>query len=249
MVGTAAVARATPDGYTLLMATASLPASKALVKNLEVDAERDLAPISQIGIVPTAISVSSELPVSNMLEFIAYAKSRPGKLNYGTVGPSNTLSIEMFNGLAGINLVRIPYKGDAPTAIALSRNEVQLAFLAPLTAKTLVQNGKARILAVSSATIRSRVIPEVPAAAEAGLKGFDQSAWYGVLAPANTPKNLRDKVAKDISAFVAQPTVQERLGQQGIEPVGNSPDEFARLIADQSAKFVLAARKAGIEPE
>lgn len=249
MIGTLAVARAAPDGYTLLLTGASLSSYKALLKKPEVDPERDLAAISMVFLVPVVLAVSPATPATTLAEFISYAKVRPGKLNYATVGGGNTLTIELFIQLAGISGVRIAYRGEAPSALALSRDEVQFAFLSPSAVKTLIQSGKTKALTLSTARTRSRVLPDVPTSSQAGLEGLDQSAWFGVLAPANTSDAIRGKVARDIAAFVAQPETLSRLAQLGIEPFSNSPEEFSRLIAAEAAKFTQVGKTAGIEPE
>ncbi len=249
MVGVLAVARAAPDGHTLLLTGSSLSSYKALLKNPQVDPERELAPISLVFVVPVVLVVSAQTPIASLSEFISYARARLGKLNYATLGGGNLLTAETFNQLAGINGTRVAYKGEPLAALALSRDEVQFAFLSPNAVRTLVQTGKVRALALSTAGARSRVLPDVPTSMEAGLKGLDQAAWFGVLAPANTPDEIRRKVARDIGVFVSQPEVQARLTQLGIDPVSNSPEEFSKMITVETDKYGQVARNAGLEPE
>ncbi len=249
LVGTLSVVRAAPDGYTLLFAGPSLPSYKALYKKPEVDVERELAPVSVVYVLPLIIMVSAETPVSTLAEFISYAKARPGKLNYATSGSGMTLMIESLNQLAGIELLNVAYKGETPSATALMRNEVQMTFLSPVNAKGIAESGKAKAVSLSTATMRSRAMPEVRTAREAGLQGYDQSAWFGILSPANTPMEIRQAVAREISVFVKQPETMSRFGKFGFEPASNSPEEFSRMITAEIARYSEVAKKAKIEPE
>lgn len=248
-LGTLAVARAAPDGHTLLFAGVSLPSYKVLYKKPEIDVERDLAPVSIVYVLPLIIMVSAETPVSTLAEFIRYAKARPGKLAYATSGGGMTLMIESLNQLAGIELLNVAYKGESPSATALMRNEVQFTFLSPVSAKGIAESGKAKAVALSTATMRSRAMPEVRTALEAGLQGYDQSAWFGVLSPANTPMEIRQALAREIAVFVKQPETLSRFGKFGLEPTSNSPEEFTRMIAAEIARYGEVARKSGIQPE
>lgn len=249
MVGTLAVARAAPDGHTLLFTGASLSSYKAVLKNPEVDVERELAPISLVFFLPVVVTVSAATPINTLAEFIKYARSRPGKLNYASAGGGNTLTAEAFNQLAGIEAVRVNYKGESPSALAVSRDEVQYAFVSPLAVKPLVLAGKVKALALSTASARSRALPEVPTSAEAGLPGLDLPAWFGLVAPANTPDEIRRKVAREAALFTARPDTIARLGQFGFEPLTNSPEEFTRMIASEAVKFAQIARAAKLELE
>lgn len=249
MVGTLATVRAAPDGYTLLFAGSSLSSYKALLKNPQVDAERDLAPISLVMVVPVVMTVSPQTPITSLAEFISYAKARPGKLNYASLGGGNLLTGETFNQLAGISAVRISYNGAPQVELALARNDVQYAFIGANNAKPLAQAGKVKVLALTTAGARSRALPEVPTSAEAGLPGLDLPAWFGILAPANTSEEVRRKVARDIALFVNQTETLTRLAQLGIDPASNTPEEFSRMISAETAKSIQVARSAGLEPE
>ncbi len=249
MIGALAVARAAPDGYTLLYGGVSLASYKALYKKPEIDVERDLSGVSLVTTIPLVMLVSSQVPVSSLGEFISYAKARPGRLNYASVGGGATLIIESFTQLVGIDLVRVSYKGESLAAVAVSQDEVQFTFLSPVSAKTFTSIGKAKALALSTATARSRAMPEIPSASEAGLQGYDQSTWFGVVAPANTPLDIRRRIAKEIALFVAKPDIVNRLVPLGIEPQSNSPEEFSKMISTEIARYVEVGRKAKIEPE
>ncbi len=249
VVGTQAVARAAPDGYTILFGGGSLSSYKTLLKKPEVDVERELAPISLVIVVPVVVTLSPQTPVSTMAEFIAYAKARPGKLNYGSGGGGNTLTAEAFAQAAGIELTRVNYKGESQVALAVSRDEVQVAFVSPLSVKPLLQAGKVKALALSTAKIRSRALPEVPTSLEAGIAGLDMPAWFGLLAPAGTPDEIRRKLSREVAVFSARADISSRLGQFGMEPVSNTPEEFTRMMAAEAAKYAQIARSAKIEPE
>lgn len=248
-IGTAYVARAAPDGYTLLFAGVSLPSYKALYKTPAIDVERELAPVSVVFVIPLVMTISGETPAATLQEFIAYAKARPGKLAYPTAGGGMTLMIESMTQLAGIELLNVAYKGEAPAATALIRNEVQFAILSPVNAKMAVDSGKAKALALTTATMRSRSMPAVPTAREAGLQGYDQSGWFGVLAPANTPMEIRKFIAGEIAVFAKRPETITRFGKLGLEPASNTPEEFQRLIAGEIQRYGEVAAKAGIRPE
>ncbi|MCJ0762357.1 Bug family tripartite tricarboxylate transporter substrate binding protein [Variovorax terrae] len=249
LVGVVAMAHATPDGHTLAITGAAIAAFKSLMKNPGLDVDRDLAPISLVGIAPVVIAVSSQTPVKSLTEFISYAKARPGKLSYGSSSASNTLTIEAFNQLTGIQMVGIPYSGEAQNSLALSRGDVQLSFLTLNAAVPMMQAGKVRALSLTSESGRWPGLPDVPAAREAGLPGMDLPTQLGVFAPAGTPMEIRRKIARDIARFVAEPDMTPRLFRLGLQPVSNTPEEFTEQIKQLGVKFSQVAQKAKIQPE
>ncbi len=188
-------------------------------------------------------------PVKTLAELIAYAKQRPGKLNYGSSSASNTLTIEAFNQLAGIGVVGILYPGEAQNSLALARDDVQISFLTLSAAIPMLQAGKVRALSLTSESGRWPGLPDVPAAREAGLPGMDLPTQLGVFAPAGTPMEIRRKIARDLARFVAEPDVTPRLLRLGLQPAVNTPEEFTEQIKQLVAKFSQVAQKAKIQPE
>ncbi len=249
MVGTLAVARAVPNGHTLLFGTPSIATFKAFLKNPEVDTERDLAPISLVMVSPYVIAVSAGVPVNSLAELISYAKANPAKLNYAAVAGGQTLAVELFKQSAGIDLFRVAYKGDAQLAGALANNEVQVAFASVATIQTLLDAKKVKALAVSSAVYRHPSLPELPAAAESGLPGYDSSIWFGVVAPAKTPREILHKVAAQTAVFVKLPEIVSRFKTLGFVAASSSPEDFSRLVATEIRKWSEVARRAAIEQQ
>lgn len=247
LIGSQAVARSKPDGYTLLFGVPSLTVFKVLIKNPDVDTERDLAPISQILAAPYAIAVPSSLPVNTLAEFIAYAKARPGQLNYASIAGGQTLAVELFRNITGINLVRIAYSA-APSMIALGNGEVHLGFDSLFTVTPHIASGKVKALAVTSA-VRAPAWPNTPTVAEAGTPGYDVSFWFGILGPAGMPRDIQAKVAEEVAAFVKKPDTVALFTRYGYLPVGSAPEQFARYIADEIRRWADVARYANVEAQ
>lgn len=247
--GLIAVAHAAPDGYTLTLTGTAIAAFKSVMKNPGLDVERELAPISLVGMGPLVIMVNSETPVKSLKEFISYARARPGKLNYGTSSASTTLTTEAFSQLAGIQMEGIPYAGEAQNSLAFSRGDVQLAVFSLNAAVPLLQAGKGRALMLTTESGRWAGLPDVPAAREAGLTGMDLPTQTGVFAPAGTPMEIRRKIARDIARFVANPDATPQLARLGLQPVANTPEEFTEQIKRLVANFSQVAQKAKIQPQ
>jgi tripartite-type tricarboxylate transporter receptor subunit TctC len=246
-VGSEAAAKSPPDGYTLLMgSTSTISIIPALVSKPTYDPSRDFVPVSQVAFVPHIVVASTSLAASNLREFIAYAKANPGRLNYASAGNGTPHHIagEMFKQLAGVDLVHVPYKGTAPAVNDLLAGQVSFMSVEILAALPHVRAGKLRALGVASGT-RAEVAPEVPTVAEAGLPGFEVTAWYGVLAPAGTPAPILQRVASEIAKAVAQPDFRERLAGMGGSPVGSGPEEFARFLRTENARWADAVRASG----
>ena len=246
-IGADFVAKSPPDGYTVVMGALSTHAvNPSLYAKMPYDAQKDFAPITLIAITPNVLVVNPELPVHSVKELIAYAKARPGKLSFGSgsIGSAGHLAGELFKVDAGVDMVHVPYKGAAPATQALLAGDTQLMFDNLANAMAQVKAGKLRALAVTTAE-RSKLAPELPTMAEAGLPGFDISTWYGLFAPAGTPPDIVNKWNADVTAMLRTPALRERLLAQGAEPAPDTPAEFARFVAAESAKYARIVKASG----
>ena len=250
MIGSEAVAKAQPDGYTLLMGISTLAINPAIYRKVPYDALRDLAPISQAVTLPNVIVGHPSLPARNVKELVALARSRPGQLNFSSagVGTSPHLSVELFLVMTKTKMVHIPYKGSGPAAVDLIAGQVQLMAPNMLTAYPHIKSGRMRAYGVTSLK-RTAGAPEIPTIAEAGVPGYEAVQWYGVLAPANTPRPIITRLHGDIVKVLQQPNVKELLGKDGAEPVGSTPEQFAAFIKAETAKWAKVVKDAGIQPE
>jgi tripartite-type tricarboxylate transporter receptor subunit TctC len=249
VVGSDIVAKAAPDGYTLIIGNAgSHGINAAVYSKLPYDIQRDFAPVSQIAIAPNIMVVNPELPVKNVKEFIAYAKARPGALNYasGGNGSSAHMSMELFKSMAGIDLLHVPYKGSSPALTDVITGQVSAMIVNMPPAVPFVKAGKLRALAVTTRN-RSPLLPEVPTVAESGLPGYETVAWFGILAPAATPKDIINRLSEEIARIARSPAMRERLTSLGAEAVGSTPAEFAAVIARDIAKWTPLAKSVGIK--
>ena len=248
--GTELAARATPDGYTLLMGNVAPNAiNVSLFKKLPFDPVKDFAPVSLVAVTPNILVVPPSFPVKTVKDLIALAKSKPGALNFPSagIGSSSHLAGEMLKSMAGIDMVHVPYKGGGPALIALLSGQVQLMFATLPAAMPHVKSGKLRPVAVTTAH-RSLALPELPTIAESGVPGYEAATWYGLLAPAGTPKAIVGRLHAEIVKILATDTRQQ-LVAQGFEPVGNTPAEFAAYIKSEITKWGKVIRDAGIKPE
>ena len=248
--GTAAATRAAPDGYTLLMSTSGpLAANKTLFKALGYDPEKDLAPISLFATLPNVIVINSKLPPKTLTEFIAYAKAHPKELNYGSVGvgSSQHLAAAYFEQITGVQLTHVPYRNIAQYTPDFLSGQVPLGFQLLPNVLGMLKSGDARALAVTSDK-RMTALPDVPTAAEAGVKNYETSAWLALLAPAGTPKPNVDRIYKALAEAVKDPTVKARLTEQGAEPVSPGPEELEKFMASETVKWRDIINKAGIPP-
>ena len=250
MIGIELAAKAPPDGHTLLMAASTLAINPVMYKKVPYDPLRDFAPITQAASLPNVLVVHPSLPVKSVAELIVYAKRHPGELNYASagIGTSPQMSIELLKAMAGIDMVHIPYKGTAPGVVDLLAGQVKLMAPNLLTALPHIKSGKLRALAVTSAR-RSEALPDVPTVAEAGLPGYDSTQWYGVLAPAGTPREIVARLHDEIVRALRDAEVGKRLAADGAEAVGSSPDEFSAFIRSETEKWASVAKAAGIKPE
>ncbi|OJY47060.1 MAG: hypothetical protein BGP08_02935 [Rhizobiales bacterium 64-17] len=248
--GTAAATKAAPDGYTLVMSTSGpLAANKTLFKNLGYEPEKDFAPISLFAVLPNVIVINSKLPPKTLTEFVAYAKQHPKELNYGSVGvgSSQHLAGAYFDQVAGVQLVHVPYRNIAQYTPDFIAGAVPLGFQFLPNVLGLLRSGEARALAVTTPK-RMTALPDVPTAAEAGVKNYETFGWLALLAPAGTPKPIIDKLYKALAEAIKDPTVQQRFTEQGAEPVAPGPDELQKFIVSETAKWRRIIQTAGINP-
>lgn len=238
-IGTLAVAKAEPDGYTLVMSTSGpLAANKILYRDLGYDPQKDLAPISLFAILPNIIVASTKLPVKSLAELIAYAKQHPMQLNYGSVGvgSSQHLSGAFFEQLTGVKLVHVPYRNISQYTTDLLAGTVPLGFQWLPNVNGPLSTGGARALAVTS-TSRMPALPNVPTVAEAGIKGYESSGWLALFAPHGTPKPIIDRLQKEVAAAMQDPQVRRRFVELGAEPTSTTPEELAKFIDAELVKW------------
>jgi tripartite-type tricarboxylate transporter receptor subunit TctC len=248
MIGTDAVAKATPDGYTLLIVPTTFTVNAALNQKLPFDPERDFEPIGILVKNPLLFSINAELPAKTLPEFVALAKAQPGKFNYGSSGASTQahLLIEMWSELAGIKMQHIPYKGGAPAALAVASNEVQFVMLSPLGILNFVEAGKVRSLATGSLQ-RDPTLPNLPTASESGFPGFEAVQWLGLLTTRGTPREVVTKINTAVNNALKDRELTAKLAAQGTTAAGSTPDEFKTLIATEIRNWKQTAAKAGIK--
>lgn len=243
------VARGNPDGYTLLMATVSSHGiNPGLYRNVRYDPIKDFAPVTLIASYPLILAVNPGVPVKTVKELIALAKSTPGAVRFGSSGNGSPghLSGEIFKSMAGVELLHVPYKGGAPSTLAVLSGEVQITFATLPGAMPHIKSGKLNGPAVTTAK-RSPALPEVPTIAESGLPGFDISSWAGLMAPAGTPKAVVLKLNAATVKALASPDMRERLASEGAEPVGNTPEQFAAFVKVELTKWARAIKQAGAQ--
>ena len=250
-VGTKAVAKSEPDGYTLLLGyTGTLAIGPSLYKNVGYDPRKDFAPIGMIGNAPNSLVVNPSFPAKTVGELIAYAKANPGKVNFGSAGAGTASHItgEYFARAAGITLVHVPYKGTGPAMTDLLGGHIPMAF-APIPASHAnIAAGTLRGLAVTSTT-RSTLLPEVPTIAEAALPGFDASLYYGLVAPAGTPRPIIDKLNKALRDALASDVVKKQLALDGTEITPGAPEDYAAFIDKDEKKWAGLVKASGVEQE
>ena len=247
VVGADIVAKAAPDGYTLLGTTVTFVISGELQKGLPYDAVKDFAPITQVIVSPFGLLLHPSVPAKTVKEFIAYAKANSGKLLYGSSGPGSSphLATELFNSMAGLKMTHVPYKGIAPAITAQLGNEVQVTFSNVFSTMGHWKAGRLRLVA-HGGTKRAEAFPEIPTISESGVPGFEASNWYGYVAPAKTPLPLLLKISRDIAAVATSAEVRKTLIAQGNEVVANTPDEFAKVIKADAERWGTIGRRLGV---
>jgi len=249
-IGTEAVAKAAADGYTLLATFASHTQNASLYAKLGYDTVRDFAPITQIATVPTILVVNPSLPVKTVKELVVLAKKHPGEILYASIGNGAPphLSAELFNSMAGIKMTHVPYKGAAPSMISLLAGETQLTFTTVLVALPHVKTARLRALGVASLK-RAAVMPDVPTIDEAGVRGYESIAWYGLLAPAKTPPAIVEQLHRETVRALQSPDLRDSLKNQGAEPVGNSGEQFNTIIKDEIGKWRKLVETLGLKAD
>jgi tripartite-type tricarboxylate transporter receptor subunit TctC len=250
-IGAELVAKSPPDGYTLLMGTVGTQAINAsLYAKMPYDAAKDFAPIVLVAGVPNVLVVNPSLPVNSVQELIAYAKANPGKLNFASSGSGTSihLSGELFKVMTGVQMQHVPYKGSAPAVSDLVAGQVQLMFDNLPPSLPQIKAGKLRALAVTSAA-HAPALPDVPTIAEAGVPGFEASSWFGLLAPARTPPEIVAKINAEIAHWLATPEAKEKLLAQGANAAGGTPQDFAKHIAAETAKWAKVVKESGAKVE
>jgi len=247
VIGTEALAKSAPDGYTILL-TGSSHTLIPQLQTVSYDPIKDFAPVATLAKTETVLVINASVPANNLQEFIALAKSKPGQLNYATpsTGGPLHLATEMFNIMAGTKMQHIAYKGAGQGLIDLIGGQVQLYFITSAAYVPHSKNGKLRAIATTGET-RMAALPAVPTFAEAGLPGFDMRTWFGVLAPAGTPKAIIDKLATEIARYLTQPDFKEKLISQGADPFVLTPEQYAALMKADMAKFAKVIKTANIK--
>lgn len=244
------LAKAPPDGYTLMLGTiASLATNVSLQKKLPYDPIKDFAPVTLVATQNLMLLVHPSVPVKSVKELVRLAKAQPGKLSFASAGngTGSHLSGELFKQLAGVDMLHIPYKGVAPALLDVISGQVSMSFPSILTALQQVRAGRLRALAVTGSH-RSVAAPELPTLQEAGIKGYESATWYGIVAPAGTPGDVIAKLNGEVVSILKLPDVNDRLSKEGADPVGNSPQEFGRFIQSEIEKWRKVIRAAGIQP-
>jgi tripartite-type tricarboxylate transporter receptor subunit TctC len=246
-IGATEAARAAPNGYTLLMGAIHHTIASSVYPSLPYDFQRDFAPVTVVAIVPNVLVVNSSVPAKTVPELIAYAKTNPGKLTYGSagVGTAHHLIGAKFNLEAGVDIVHVPYKGSAPAVTDLVSGQVQMMYDTVASALPHIKARKLRPLAVATAK-RSLSLPDIPTIAEASLPGFEVTTWFGMLVPAKTPKEIVAKLNGEIVKILNMPDVRKRLTEAGAEPVGNTPEEMAAQIKTETETFAAVVKQAKI---
>jgi len=247
VIGTEIVARAAPDGYTLLMANIAFGANPALVSKLPYDAVKDFAPVSLVALLPSFLVVHPSLPVRSVRELVALAKAKPGQLSYASAGNGSLLhlTMERFKALAGLNILHIPYKGAAPALSDVLGGQLAIMFIPGPPALQHIKSGRIHALGVTSAA-RVSLLPDVPTIAESGFPGFELYDWEGVIAPANTPAAVIAKLNAEINSILATPEVREYILSQGANATGSTPEELAQRIKNEIAIWTDVVKKAGM---
>jgi tripartite-type tricarboxylate transporter receptor subunit TctC len=248
LIGTEIVARSAPDGYNLVLVVAAHVINPSLKTKMPFDILKDFAAVSLVAESPWVVVVNPSVKANTVKELIALAKSQPGMLSFGSSEPSSRLAGELFKSLADVNLLHVPYKGGSQIMTDMLGGHIQVGFTSVLTVLQHHKSGALRVLGVSGKK-RAASMPEVQTVTEAGLPGYDTSAWYGMYAPAGTPPEITHKIRKEIARIAALPEVKARLMQLGAEPVASTPEEFTEFTRSEAAKYAQLIKAAGIQPD
>jgi len=249
-LGAAVVAKAAPDGYTLLLANANYTINPSLFKTLPFDPVREFAPVAQIANAANVLAVHPSIPAKSLRELIAFAKVHPGQLNFASPGngTSSHLAGELFRQLAKIEVTHIPYKGATPAVTDLIAGQVSFTIVSTLSVLPYAKQGRLRMLAVTTAK-RAGALPDLPTMAEAGLPGFEVANWFGVIATGGTPRGIVDRLNAELMRIGRMPDIAEKLAAQGADPATGTPEDFERFIQAEIKKWAAVVRGAGIHPE
>ena len=250
IIGVETAVKSAPDGYTLVAISNSHTVNVSIYKKIPYDLVRDLAPITEFTTQPFALVINPSVPAKNMKELIAYAKANPGKLNYGSSGQGGIshLSGALFGSIAGIDINHVAYKGGTPAMIDVISGQIQMLFSTLLQANPHIKAGKLRVLAVTTLK-RSAVAPELPTMNESGVPGYDVSQWFGLTAPAKTPRAIVTKLNGEIVKILQEPEMKARIAADGAEPVGGTPEEFGAHIKRDIAKWAKVVKQIGLQAE
>ena len=250
MIASEHVAKAAPDGHTVLLAASSLGIAPSLYSKVNYDPVKDFAPISLVASVVHVLSVHPSIPAKNVAELVSYVKANPAKANYGSVGAgtSTHLESELFNTMAGVKMTHVPYKGSAPALMDLVAGNLQVMFDAWASSGPFVKDGETRLLAVTTAK-RSALLPDVPTVAESGLPGYEAMPWLGFVAPAGTPAAVVNKFHAELMEVLKEPAVQEKFQSLGLEIIGNTPAEFSEFIKKDIVKWAKVVKDSGAKAD
>jgi tripartite-type tricarboxylate transporter receptor subunit TctC len=244
------VAKAKPDGYTLLMGAVHHTIATSVYKKLAYDFQKDFAPVTTVALVPNVLVVNPAVPAKNVKELLALAKAEPGKLTYGSNGNGTGQHLigAQFEGMGGVQLLHVPYKGSGPLTTDLLGGQITMSFDTITPVLPHIKAGKLRALAVTTAT-RSKALPDVPTLDESGLKGFNLGTWFGVLAPAATPRDVVTRLNSEIVKIINSPEFKKKMDDIGAEPIGNTPEQMARQIKDDTERFAKLVKDAKVSIE
>jgi len=247
LAGATFVAKAPPDGYTLMLTSNGHTIAGVINKNLQFDPVKDFSGVSQVAAVPMVMIVPTDFPAKTLKEFLQMAKDKPGQMNFSSAGVASTsfLSAEIMRQNAQVNMVHVPYKGAPEAVTAVVRGDAQMYFAPIPSAQELGLAGKVRVMAINSGR-RMPQLPDTPTVAESGLPDYKYESWFGVMAPAGTPKPLLDKISRDIAAVLAMADVKEKLEVQGSFPAPNKPEEFDAIIKSDTERYGKILRDAGV---
>lgn len=241
------VAKAKPDGYTLLMGAVHHTIATSVYRKLPYDFQKDLTPITIVALVPNVLVINPQIPANNVKELVALAKASPGKFTYGSngLGTAQHLIGAQFEQLAGVSMLHVPYKGSGPLATDLLGGQINMSFDTITPVLPHIKAGKMRALAVTTAN-RSPALPDVPTLAESGLTGFDLGTWFGVLAPAGTPPEIINRLYREMSKIIQSPDFKKRMDEIGANPVGNTPTQMAAQIKADTERFATLVKEAKV---
>ena len=249
-IGLELAAKSPPDGYTIVLSAPTIAISPSLYSKLNYDALRDLAPVTLVAGMQNVMATHNSVPAKTLKEFVELARRNPGKLNFSSsgTGSTNHLASELFKGMFALKMVHVPYKGNAAALLALTTGEVDFGTYAVPPAIPVIQAKRIRPLAVLSDK-RAAALPDVPTSREAGVDNFVVPLWYGILAPAGTPRPIIDRLASELHKALASSDLQERLAAAGVEPLTSTPDQFGDFLKSEIARYGQVVKTAGIKPE